>query len=68
MNFLRPASCRLHSIMICLRYRRLMTTIWKTEHINSSKARPMYPFGYGLSYGKIEYYDINISNEKISAE
>ena len=31
------------------------------------KGKPMYPFGYGLSYGKIEYYDINISGDKISA-
>ena len=31
------------------------------------KGKPMYPFGYGLSYGKIEYYDIHISSDKISS-
>ena len=30
------------------------------------KGKPLYPFGYGLSYGHIEYYDIRLSADKIS--
>ena len=30
------------------------------------KGKPMYPFGYGLSYGAIEYFDIKLSTDRIS--
>jgi beta-glucosidase len=30
------------------------------------KGKPMYPFGYGLSYGEIEYYNIRLSSEQIA--
>lgn len=29
------------------------------------KGRPMYPFGFGLSYGDVEYYKIELSSSKI---
>ena len=29
--------------------------------------KPMYPFGFGLSYGNIEYYDVKISCDKIAS-
>lgn len=28
--------------------------------------KPLYPFGYGLSYGDIEYYGLSLSSESIS--
>ncbi len=37
------------------------------RNYNYYKGIPLYPFGYGLSYSKIEYYRIYLSSPKITA-
>lgn len=42
-------------------------THWKGDYVELS-TKPLYPFGYGLSYTKFSYTNLNISNKKVSLE
>jgi len=38
---------------------------WKGDYVELS-TKPLYPFGYGLSYTEFSYTNLNISNRKVS--
>ncbi|MBT1280218.1 glycoside hydrolase family 3 N-terminal domain-containing protein [Thermoanaerobacter sp. CM-CNRG TB177] len=42
-------------------------TNWKGDYVESS-TKPLYPFGYGLSYTEFLYSNLNISNPKVSTQ
>ena len=62
----RPPSPETSLLMADIEIGQEQTSTGNNSYYLDYGFKPLYPFGYGLSYGKFEYSNINITDKKVN--